>query len=354
MGESDELITLDEYDEDDMNVVVETINDDIVGNDIIKKALDENGFTTPELYDTIMKEFNNEKSKNEDEIQKLKERIEEMEIESDIEKMEFEEQINNLQTKLKDCQCKNGAENNKENPKEESPKNSVKEIISENSSASSKMSVDECFKIISLQEAVIKDKDSKIQLFLKKIKDWGINEDKIYEEPKRKKSKSDEHLGKDKEDLKVPALKKKIIPKPKIKEEPTATAEDELHPARRKSQRFIKEEPVEEPIEDNPDVVDPYDFDWLEIPVRLYDVTSSSKLRKTGRRKVKRKEETKIPTFTTQDVSTRISDTNKENGDKDVVDVTEEKFFYFAIQPSKAKTSKNSGKKRKSVRFSLD
>ena len=50
MGESDELITLDEYDEDDMNVVVETINDDIVGNDIIKKALDENGFTTPEHY----------------------------------------------------------------------------------------------------------------------------------------------------------------------------------------------------------------------------------------------------------------------------------------------------------------
>ena len=93
MGELDELITLDEYDEDDVNVIVETINDDNVGNDVIKQALNDNGFMTEDLYETIMKEFKKEQAKNEDEIQKLKERIEEMQIESDIEKMEFEESL---------------------------------------------------------------------------------------------------------------------------------------------------------------------------------------------------------------------------------------------------------------------
>jgi len=354
MGELDELITLDEYDEDDVNVIVESINDDVVGNDVIKKALNENGFMTEELYETIMKEFKKEKSKNDDEVQKLKERIEEMQIESDIEKMEFEEHINNLEAKVKSCQCKEGVD--KPEVKEKETTKPVE--VNDEASAATKMSLDECFKIISIQEAVIKDRDQKIELFLRKIKDWGISEEKIYEEPKRKKSKPNESLKEGKSDLKVPASleKKKNPPKPKVKEEPTVIAEnDELQPSRRKSQRFIKEEPIEseETYENSVNEIDPYDFDWLDVPVRLYDVTSSAKLRKSGRRKVKRNEVT-IPTFSTQDVGKRIIDKDKDNEGGDILDVTEEKYFYFSIQPRKVKISKSTSKKRKSVRFSLD
>ena len=287
----------------------------------------------------------------EHEMQKLRERVEELEIEkvqSEIDIMELEQQVSSLQsltTKKCDCSSVSSIE------KEEKTK-----------ATSNTPSVEKCLEVIKAQEEVIKEKEEKIALLVGKIKDWGLDEEKIYEIPKKKKTKSvmkdTESIKKIKEEKKVnsehsPTSKhnsEEEIPPVKRRSHGTKTEENKFDIIKRKRKRvsFYLEEDDEEgepfyprktkPKEEKADlheafIAQHYEFDWAKIPSRPHDVTSSDKLRKVGRKFNTRR--SLVPllknTFSSRTVSARIRDIHDDVEYKDDEEV--ETYFVYKKSP---------------------
>ena len=317
MKEPDEV-----YNPDD---VIE-VDDDFDFDTLISETFD-HGRENPEddILDrpslaNVMKKM---KDQHDAEVMKLRERIDELEIEkvqTDIDKMEMEAEIKDLETKV--CKCS---------------KNSVYE--GENSAVAGQMTVEQCLKIITIQEQSIGEKDKKIEILLKRFKDWGLDESKIYEEPKRKRTIVEENKIESKDSKK----EARASSRSSVKVEPTVVLEnivkDQLYLpiTRRMTKRMLETNPVEEKRKDKKEktfLMRHYDFDWAEVPVLLHYATSSSRLRRVGRRFKGKVAFNRVPTFSVGSVAQQIRDVCKNNGDadEDIVETTEEKYFIFQQQ----------------------
>ena len=317
MKESDEV-----YNPDD---VIE-VDDDFDFDTLISETFDhgrenpKDDILEPPSLANVMQKM---KDQHEAEVMKLRERIDELEIEkvqTDIDKMEMEAEIKDLETKV--CKCS---------------KIFVNE--GENSSVAGKMTVEQCLKIITIQEQSIGEKDKKIEILLKRFKDWGLDESKIYEEPKRKRTNVEENKIESKESKK----EVREFSKSDVKVEPKVVLEnivkDQLYLpiTRRMTRRMLETNPVEEKRKDKKEktfLMRHYDFDWAEVPVLLHYATSSSRLRRVGRRFKGKVAFNRVPTFSVGSVAQQIRDVCKNNGDidKDIVETTEEKYFTFQQQ----------------------
>ena len=265
------------------------------------------------------------------EIQRLRDRVEELEIEkvqAEIDIMELEQQVTSLQSKKCHCSVSDGK-------KEEEDKKSENKDMTP--------SVEQCL-------AVIKAQEEKIGLLVRKIKDWGLDEEKIYEEPKKKKLRtSDDHKESDEED------KKKYhsptnLPPAKRRSNEAKTEENKFDIIKRKRRvrfQLDAEDEMDEsfssrkPVKPKVEKVDPheefialhYEFDWSKIPSRPHDVTSSSKLRKVGRKFNPRRSLGPLlkNTFSTKTIPAKIRDLRDDDEEED--EEESEEYFVFKKSP---------------------
>ena len=262
------------------------------------------------------------------EVQRLRDRVEELEIEkvqAEIDIMELEQQVTGLQSKQCDCSSvgKEKADT-KSDSKDLTP------------------SVEQCLAVIKVQE-------EKIGLLVRKIKDWGLDEQKIYEEPKKKKVKtSSEHKESDQSEKKS-YFKPSDLPPAKRRSNETKTEENKFDIIKRKRRvrfQLDTEDEMDESFDSRkrfkPKVekVDPheefialhYEFDWSKIPSRLHDVTSSAKLRKVGRKFNPRRSLGPLlkNTFSAKIVPKKIRDLRDDDEEED----KEESDEYFVFKKS--------------------
>ena len=289
--------------------------------------------------------------KDGEEIQRLRDRVEELEIEkvqSEIDIMELEQQVKSLESlqSRKTDHCSNCKEkgDNKSDPKEP---------------PALTPSLEQCLGVIRAQEEAIREKEEKIELLLRKFKDWGLDETKIFEEPKRKKAKKV---------IENPGRIKKGKTERKIKPSNSDNSEDDIPLIKRKSKdlnieskfdiikrkrrvRFqldYSELDEEKPlsvrksnIRPKEESVDPheefcaqhYEFDWTGLPTRLHDVTSSVKLRKVGRKFICRPPPLLKNTFITKKVPESIRDISNVQGSYEYNDEEDEEYFVFKKSP---------------------
>ena len=263
------------------------------------------------------------------EMQRLRDRVEELEIEkvqAEIDIMELEQQVTSLQSKQCDCSSV---------PKEK------EDIKSENKDT--KPSVEQCL-------AVIKAQEEKIGLMVRKIKDWGLDEEKIYEEPKKKKIKtSNEHKESD-ETEKKNYHKPLDLPPVKRRSNENKTEENKFDIIKRKRRvrfQLDTEDEMDESsnsrktVKPKVEKVDPheefialhYEFDWSKIPSRLHDVTSSAKLRKVGRKFNPRRSLGPLlkNTFSDKIVPAKIKDLRDDDEKED--EEESEEYFVFKKSP---------------------
>merc|ERR1740129_2272574 len=262
----------------------------------------------------------------ENEMQKLRDRVEELEIEkvqSEIDIMELEQQVTSLQSLSSNkCDCSSVSKDKIE-------------------STSKTPSVEKCLEVIKAQE-------EKIGLLIHKIKDWGLDEEKIYEIPKKKKAKS--VIKEEKKDNSKPSPRSNYNSEEdmsplKRRSHGTKTEENKFDMIKRKRVRFHLEENGEEDepfyprkTKSKKEKVDPhealiaqhYEFDWAKIPSRPHDVTSSDKLRKVGRKFNTRRSLTPLlkNTFSSRTVSARIKDIPDGEEENKNDEECEEYFVY--------------------------
>merc|ERR1740129_1038408 len=205
----------------------------------------------------------------ENEMQKLRDRVEEL-----------EQQVTSLQSLSSNkCDCSSVSKDKIE-------------------STSKTPSVEKCLEVIKAQE-------EKIGLLIHKIKDWGLDEEKIYEIPKKKKAKT--VLKEEKKDYSKPSPRSNY------------NSEEDMSPVKRRSHGTKTEENK---------------FDWAKIPSRPHDVTSSDKLRKVGRKFNTRRSLTPLlkNTFSSRTVSSRIKDI--PDGEEENKDDEEcEEYFVYKKSP---------------------
>lgn len=235
--------------------------------------------------------------------------------------MELEQQVTSLQTQnSKQCDCSSVGKEKEEEK-------------TENTNA---LSVEQCL-------AVIRAQEERISLLVRKIKDWGLDEEKIYEEPKKRKVKTSCNESKESDET-----EKKDIPPAKRRSFEAKAEENKFDIVKRKRRvrfQLDKEDEMDESFNARKTVkvkaekVDPhedfialhYEFDWNKLPSRHLDVTSSAKLRKVGRKFNPRRSLAPLlkNTFSVKKIPAKIRDLHN-----DEIDEYEEDEEYFVFKKS--------------------